>query len=349
MNYSIIDIETTGLNARKDRITEIAIIVHDGEKIVDRFETLVNPECRIPYNITALTGISNKMVADAPVFCEIARKVVEITEDTTIVAHNAAFDYNFIRNEFKRLFYDFSRRTICTKRLSRKLLPGMQSYGLGSLCKTLGINNHARHRAGGDALATAMLLEYLFKIENDIINLPLRGLHSSLPKEDILNLPESPGVYYFLDEHHNLLYIGKSVNIKNRVLSHLHNNISKRELELRDRIAHVNYELTGSDLVASLLESSEIKKHKPVFNRLLRRSSFRFGLYSYTGADGYIRLSVEAIKGERLPLTSYGSREEGRNHMVRLISDYELCQKLCNIYKSKGACFDYHIGACNGA
>ncbi|HOX78628.1 MAG TPA: exonuclease domain-containing protein [Bacteroidales bacterium] len=347
--YAIIDIETTGLNARKDRITEIAIFIHNGEKIVDQFETLINPECRIPYHITAMTGISNKMVAEAPHFYEVAKRIVEMTDGNTFVAHNAMFDYNFIRCEFKRLLYDYSRKTLCTKKLSRKLMPGLKSYGLGSLAKFLDIKNKARHRAAGDALATVELLEHLMRIERNIENIPLKGLNSNLSPEIIKDLPEVPGVYYFHDESGNILYIGKSVNIKSRVMSHFSNNDHKRELELREKTASITYEPTGSDLVASLLESAEIKKYKPVFNRSLRRSLFQYGLYSHTGSDGYIHLAIESIKGDKLPLTSYGSRKEGVSHLQRLLDEFNLCQKLCGLYSSKGSCFDHHMGICRGA
>jgi DNA polymerase III subunit epsilon len=347
--YAIIDIETTGLNARKDRITEIAIYIHDGQKIVDKFESLINPECRIPFHITALTGISNKMVAEAPRFFEVARKIVEFTDGRIFVAHNASFDYNFIRCEFKRLMYDYSRKTLCTKKLSRKLMPGIQSYGLGSLAKILNFKNPARHRAAGDALTTVYLLEHLMKIENKLDTVSLKGLNSNLSVEVIDNLPEVPGVYYFHDEGGNIIYIGKSVNIRSRVMSHLSNNDHKREIELREKTASVTYELTGSDLVASLLESAEIKKHKPVFNRSLRRSLFQYGLFSYTGQDGYIHLAIEAIKGDKLPLTSYGSRKEGVSHLQRIVDEFNLCQKICGLYASTGGCFDHHMGICHGA
>jgi len=347
--YAIIDIETTGLNARKDRITEIAIIIHDGEKIVEKFETLINPERRIPFHITSLTGISNKMVAEAPRFFEVAKQIVEMTDGKTFVAHNASFDYNFIRSEFKRLLYDYTQRTLCTKKLSRKLLPGIKSYGLGSLARILNFKNPARHRAAGDALTTAYLFEHLIRIESNLENIPLKGLNSNLSLEVIKKLPETPGVYYFHDENGDIIYIGKSVNIKSRVMSHLSNNTHRREIEMRERTATVTYEVTGSDLVASLYESAEIKKHKPVFNRSLRRSLFQYGLFTYTAQDGYIHIGVEQIKGDRLPLTSYANRKEGVNHLQRLVDEFNLCQKLCGLYSSKGSCFDYHLGICKGA
>jgi DNA polymerase III subunit epsilon len=347
--YAVIDVETTGLNASHDRITEIAIYIHDGEKVVDRFESLVNPECHIPHHITALTGISNKLVLDAPKFYEIARKVVEITEGTTIVAHNASFDYNFIRSEFRRLYYDFRRKTLCTKKLSRKLIPGLLSYGLGNLCRHLEIPNPARHRAGGDAIATTRLLEKLLRLENNLEGLPLKGLQTNIPREELEALPDTPGVYYFMDENLEILYIGKSVNLKSRVLSHISNNTDKKEIDLRDRSFHISFETTGSDLIASLLESDEIKKHKPLFNRTLRRTSFPCGLFSYTGKDGYIRLTVETIKGDQMPLTAYSSKKEARSHLAYLMEKFRLCAKYCSLFNGEGNCFEYHLGMCDGA
>ena len=166
--YAILDVETTGLNARSERITEIAIFIYDGKQIIDQFETLINPECRIPFQITALTGIDNHMVAEAPRFHEVARKIIEMTEDRSIIGHNVAFDYAFLRSEYRRLFYDFKRKTLCTRKLARKLLPEQSRYGLGKLCTALGIHNSSRHRAAGDALATLQLFEHMQGIEQNL-------------------------------------------------------------------------------------------------------------------------------------------------------------------------------------
>jgi DNA polymerase-3 subunit epsilon len=228
-------------------------------------------------------------------------------------------------------------------------LPGIQSYGLGNLARILNIKNPARHRAGGDAQTTVALFEHLRKIENNLEEIPLKGLNTNLSLESVKALPEHPGVYYFHDEDGNILYIGKSVNIRSRVMSHLSNNDHKREIELRERTVSITYELTGSDLVASLLESDEIKKFKPVFNRSLRRSLFQYGLFSYTAQDGYIHLKVETIKGEKLPLTSYSTRKEGMGHLQKLVDEYDLCQTLCGLYTSSGGCFNHHMGICKGA
>jgi DNA polymerase-3 subunit epsilon len=164
--YAIVDIETTGGSPASDKITEIAILIHDGQKITDEFITLINPERSIPYNITALTGITNEMVAEAPRFYEVARKIVELTENKTFVAHNSGFDYSFIRSEFRSLGYRFQREHLCTVKLSRKLIPGLKSYSLGTLCNELGIEINDRHRAAGDAMATARLFDILMDLNN---------------------------------------------------------------------------------------------------------------------------------------------------------------------------------------
>lgn len=347
--FAIIDVETTGLNPSGERITEIAVYLHDGQKITGEFQTLLNPEKRIPHQITGLTGISNRMVADQPRFCEIARQIVEITEDRIIVGHNVSFDYRFLRAEFKRLFFDFKRKTLCTKQLSRKLIPDRHSYGLGSLCKDLDIKIKGRHRAGGDALATVKLFEHLRSLEDDILKLSLKGLNSNLSKKIIDHLPEKCGVYYFLNGDGQIIYIGKSLNIRDRILSHLSNNNTKRAMEMRDRVVDIDWELTGSELIALLLESDEIKRHKPVYNRQQRRTSFQYGLFSFTDVHGYKWLNTKRINGEEAPLTSYTTQKEARAHLQYLVDEFNLCQKLCSLYPASGACFYHQINKCLGA
>lgn len=159
--YAVIDIETNGGSQKTGKITEIAIYIFDGQQVCDSLVTLINPECPIPYQITRLTGIDNRMTSGAPKFYEVARKIVEMTNGRTFVAHNVNFDYGFIRKEFKDLGYDFRCKTLCTVKLSRKYIPGLDSYSLGNICENLGIIIHNRHRAGGDALATVYLLKEL--------------------------------------------------------------------------------------------------------------------------------------------------------------------------------------------
>ena len=347
--FAIIDLETTGLNPATERITEIAVYLYDGNTITGRYQQLLNPEKRIPYQITALTGISNRMVAGAPRFCEVARKIVEMTEDRIIVGHNVSFDYRFLCAEYRRLFYDYKRKTLCTKKLSRKLMPGMASYGLGAICRELRINNESRHRAGGDAKATAILFEYLRTLEKDLLSLSLKGLNSNLGKKITDQLPEACGVYYFLDGEDRVIYVGKSLNIRERVLSHLSNNNTRRAIEMRDRVADIHWELTGSELIALLLESDEIKKRKPIYNRSQRRTLYRYGLYACQMAGEYTRLLVKPLRDGEMPLTSYATRKEATAHLQYLCDEYELCQKLCGLYQSEGACFYQQVRRCKGA
>lgn len=347
--YAILDVETTGLSAAGEKITEIAIFIHDGNQIVDEFDTLINPEKKIPYRIIQITGITNQMVVDAPRFCEVAKKIVELTEDKIIVGHNVKFDYSFLRHEFKSLGYQFQRKTLDTVKLSRQLIPGRKSYGLGKLCKDVGIQNQARHRAGGDALATTHLFEMLLGLNQDIVHTKTEGVRSTRNKSLVEHLPKAPGVYYFANSDGELIYVGKSINIHDRVLSHLNNNLHKKAVDMKDAIADVNYELTGNELVALLLESSEIKSYQPFYNRQQRRTYFNYGLYHFKDDDGYINLKINRIIDNSTPLYTYSSLQEGKQHLYNLTEKFNLCQKLCGLYETKGACFHYQIHQCDGA
>jgi DNA polymerase-3 subunit epsilon len=355
--YAIVDIETTGGSPLYEKITEIAIYIHDGYKVVDEFSTLINPEKTIPYFITGLTGITNEMVAEAPKFYEVARKIVEMTEDKIFVAHNVTFDYNFIRTEFKNLGYDFRREKLCTVKLSRKVLPGKKSYSLGNLCKDIGIQINGRHRAAGDAFATVKLLEILLTrtgntplLFEQIRNNSNREVHFNFDRKILDKLPEEPGVYYFHDDGGKIIYVGKSKNIRQRVMSHLYNNAGRKAMEMKEKIADISWEHTGSELIALLLESDEIKKLMPVYNRTQRRSGQHYGLYARTNPEGYLCMSIEKnATANEIPVTSFQNKKEGTTVLERLVEKYTLCQKLTGIYKSVTNCFHYEIGACHGA
>ena len=360
MKYAILDIETTGGSPKHEKITEIAVFIHDGSGIIEEFSTLINPERLIPAFITRLTGISNEMVADAPKFYEIAAQIVQLTEECTIVAHNANFDYSFIQNEFKQLGYDYRRETLCTVKLSRKIIPGFRSYSLGKLCDQLNIHINGRHRASGDAWATVQLFELLLKKEKEAptglisVSSPAPGrnknLNGYLTPESMREIPAATGVYYFHDSDGNLLYVGKSRNIHQRVLSHLGNKETKRAIELKDRIAGISFELTGSELIALLLESDEIKKNKPRYNRAQRRTLSGWGLYSFYDSNGYINFEIKqtGIKNS-LPVAAFNNKTEARQILTSLVEKHWLCQKLSGLYDTEGACFHYGIRQCNGA
>ncbi|HEY4652443.1 MAG TPA: exonuclease domain-containing protein, partial [Pontibacter sp.] len=311
--YAIIDIETTGGQPAQDKITEIAIFIHDGQKIVDKYSTLINPQRPIPYFISQLTGITDDMVQDAPKFYEVAKEIVEFTEGKIFVAHNVRFDYSFIKKEFADLGYTFQRKTLCTVRLSRALIPGLPSYSLGKLCQSIDIELKQRHRAIGDAEATAILFDKLIKINRPVVdgNMNMAAENTSqvlkqeiktsllppaISKEQVDALPMVPGVYYFHNEKGEVIYVGKSINIKKRIIQHFNIDYkSRKSLDFKNSIADITYELMGNELVALLYESAEIKRMKPHYNRQQRRSVFNTGIFVYEDEKGYKRLTYGSI------------------------------------------------------
>ena len=233
--FSVVDIETTGNGYKGQKITEISIFLFDGKQVIDEFTSLVNPEQNIPSFITNLTGIDNAMVRNGPKFYEIAKKVAEITQDTIFVAHNVNFDYNIIQDEFKSLGFDFKRKKLCTVRLSRKIIPGLQSYSLGNICSAENIPINGRHRAKGDAEATTELFRRLIERDDQfIINsfLHAKSRQATLPplldKIVVDNLPETFGVYYFKNAAKEVIYVGKENNNKQRVISHFYDKKKSR-------------------------------------------------------------------------------------------------------------------------
>lgn len=355
--YAIVDIETTGGSANIEKITEIAIYLHDGQEITGEFVSLVNPERNIPYFITNLTGITNEMVEDAPRFYEIAKTIVELTEGRTFVAHNARFDYSFIRQEFKSLGFNFKRNILDTVALARKLFPGHRSYSLGNICKDLDILINGRHRAAGDALATVRLFEMLIKKDLElnrnnsalIRNTRVSKLHPMLDIAKLELIPEEPGIYYFYNESGDLIYIGKSRNLQQRISTHLSNNTTNRSMEMRDLIADIDWETTGSELIALLKESYEIKKCKPIYNRAQRRTGFQWGIFSYTDKKGYINYRYGQIDNDDTPLSVFTSKEKAKSKLGSFVDKYELCQKLTGLYETDGSCFHHQVGICKGA
>jgi DNA polymerase-3 subunit epsilon len=356
MRYAIIDVETTGGRPKESKITEIAIFIHDGEKVVDSLCTLINPEMEIPEFIVRLTGISDAMVASAPKFFEVAKQIVEITEGCVFVAHNVGFDYSMIRGEFRSLGFDYRRDQLCTVRSSRYILPGYESYSLGKLCRALGIETKNRHRASGDALATTQLFDILLEKTNGNLSgfvqgeIDTKDLNPNLDLNSIDDLPEKTGVYKLFDEDNQLIYIGKSKSIKKRVEQHLSNYKANKNGEMRKEICRAEFILTGSELIALLLESKLIKQHRPKYNRMLRKSRFSHGLFKYTDQNGYICLHVKSMsKALDIPLTSFASAAEGAKILHAITDKYELCQKLNGLYKSTTSCFRFHTKECKGA
>ncbi|AWG22129.1 DNA polymerase III subunit epsilon [Flavobacterium faecale] len=335
--YAIVDIETTGGNATHSRITEIAIIIHDGEKVIDRWESLVNPEKEIPPAIFALTGITNEMVAKAPVFDFISNKVLDMLTDRVFVAHNVNFDYSFVRHELEKSGLKWTAKKLCTVRASRKIRPGLLSYSLGRLCDSLDINLDNRHRAGGDADATAILFSRLLEwdTEGEISKMikktaPDQRLPPNLPPEDFEQLPEKPGIYYFYNKLRKVVYVGKAVNLKKRVASHFtgHKITPQRQNFLRD-IHAISFEICATELIALLLEASEIKKLWPIHNKALKRFEAKYGLLEYEARNGYRYLAVGKLSKNQNCLETFNSLHDGITKLRELAEKFEIDHRFC--------------------
>ncbi|MFZ1678558.1 MAG: exonuclease domain-containing protein [Saprospiraceae bacterium] len=359
--YAIVDIETTGGLVKRDKITEIAIVLHDGHKVIDQYQTLINPERSIPAYISSMTGITDAMVADAPLFCEVAKEIVLRTEGAVFVAHNARFDYGFLREEFSRLGYAYTRKQLCTVRLSRKLLPELKSHSLDSLIRHYALHVDNRHRALDDALATAEVFKRMTGMHesvaevSDLINMGIKEarLPTSISLEQLHQLPEGAGVYYFHDKDSKVIYVGKSIHIKKRVIQHFA-EISNKSGKMQQRVHDITYEVTGSELIASLLENAEIKRLQPEINRAQRRKSFPFAIYYYFDEGGYIQMKVRKknkidAPGTAAILHELPDQYAAANYLRGLTDKYALCMKKTDIDTGPGACFYHQVGKCAGA
>lgn len=355
--FAIIDIETCGgkFTYPHGRITEICILVHDGLQVTETFTTLINPECHITQYFTQLTGISNDMVRDAPKFAEVARKILELTEGNIFVAHNVAFDYNFIRAEFASLGYNFKRETLCTVRMSRKLMPGKPSYSLGNLCAGLGIPIHARHRAEGDAVATAKLFDLLLQLKNQSSAYKSKGLGELMArkidkiKPYVLNkIPESCGVYYFYNKEGEVIYVGKSVNMRDRALSHFNAKDGGSHQRLLNELTNADVKETGSELAALLLESEEIKRYKPKYNRRSKADVFTHSIDWYMNDKGILCFRICEAEEAEQSLQAFTSYAAARSVLDEWITRYSLCLRYCHLTSDEAVCFNLHIKQCNG-
>jgi DNA polymerase-3 subunit epsilon len=294
------------------------------------------------------------MLRNAPKFYEVAKRIVEITEGCILVAHNAQFDYRILCTEFRRLGFEYERKSLCTVELSKYLIPGQPSYSLGKLVRSLGIPVADRHRASGDAQATVKLFKMLLDkdTEKNIIKhvVRLNPKRQLEPKhlEIIAELPTITGVYYIHNADGEIIYIGKSNNIKKRINQHF-TNTNPQSKKIQSLVTAVTYEATGSELVALLKESEEIKRNKPIFNKALRRSIFTHALYSFIDDNNYINLSVRKADNRKKPITTFSNLQSGKSFITKAISDYGLCQKLTGEYKTKSSCFNFDIKECNGA
>jgi DNA polymerase-3 subunit epsilon len=354
--YAIVDIETTGGNAGSGSITEIAILISDGKSILDSYTTLVNPLQPIPLFIEKLTGINDEMVSKAPTFSEIAKEVHELLQDKIFVAHNVNFDYSFIAHQLNQQGYRFNARKLCTVRLSRKVFEDLPSYSLGNLCRSLDINVKNRHRAMGDAAATTELFHRIFEADRGLLikSMLKKGsgdeyLPIHLSSEDLEQMPDRPGIYYFHDAKGKIIYVGKAKRLRKRVISHFSNNdVSKRKQDLMRMVHKISFKETGNELMMSVMESIEIKRIWPLFNRSQKKFENRFGICSYVDQRGVLRLGVVKKKKHLVLHTSFPYQLDGMRLLNKLAREHKLCPKMCFLQLETVECVGQEEDFCEG-
>ena len=330
--YAIVDIETTGGYAAANDITEIAIVLHDGQGVTEVYQTLIKPSVPIPYFIQSLTGIHPLMLEDAPGFGEVAGQIHEMLQGRIFVAHNVNFDYSFVKHHLAASGLELNAQKLCTVRLARKVFPSLPSYSLGNLCRHFNIIIENRHRAGGDATATARLFDHILQ-NNGLVHIRESLKRTSkeqclplhLPREQIDSLPYSPGVYYFHNQKGKVIYVVKARNIRYRVSSHFtHNGAGRQRQDFLRNIHSVTYQTCGTELMAFILENIEIRKLWPEYNRALKNFTPVFGLYLYEDRGGYLRLVLEKKKNQLRSLYTFNSLIEGNRLLNQLTEQFAL-------------------------
>lgn len=335
--YAIVDLETTG-GAGGGRVTEIAVFVTDGTTCIEHWTTLVNPGIPVPANITYLTGITDEMLEDAPAFEEVAHHLRDLLNHRVFVAHSVAFDYGVLKSEYARLDIPFNLARLCTVRLSRKIIPGMQSYSLGKLSSALGIQLTNRHRAYGDAEATMKLFHLLLANGPQVIEDQLKRnrreytLPPDLQRELMMELPEKPGVYFFRDTVGKVIYVGKAKNLSQRVWSHFR-EYSPGKHRMKDRIADVDFQLSGSELLAELMESVAIRKYFPEFNKAQKYDGNPYGWCHYHDQKGRLRIEVARRKKYLELIGVFPNRLSAIQELESLAQHHALCRHLLGLSK----------------
>ncbi len=338
--FAIIDTETTGGNPAKDRIMEVAVIIHDGEKMIEEYSTLVNPGVPIAPFIKSLTGINDDMVKDAPTFEEIADDILRLTSGAIFVAHNVRFDYTILRNEYRKLGVRFRRKQLCTVKLSRVLFPDQPSYSLGKLSRSLEIPLDGRHRALGDTRATAILFDRMLKKDNS-------GVIKGMLEEELLSeffppnlshnavddLPEDAGLFYLHNEEKEAIYIGKSKNIRKKVINLFTKEVEKARFErLKELVFDISYEVMGSELITNLMELEVLDSLRPQYNVAQRTRRYHLGIFQKFDEDGFLNLRIEQTKDrEDRPVIEFTNRKSANIVMDKLINQYQLHPTLCGM------------------
>jgi len=360
-DLTFLDIETTGGSHVQDRITEVALIKIEQGEVIAKWETLINPGIPIPKNITGLTGISDEMVKDAPVFEDIAGDLYSHLEGAVMVAHNVRFDYGLLKAEYKRIGGTLRQRTLCTVKLSRKLYPHAQGHSLDAIMKRFRLTTSARHRGMGDV---QLMLDFLEAAKQelgsvkvlDAINAQLKGptLPPSIDDSFLQTIQDVPGVYLFYDDTEMPLYIGKSIKLKTRVLNHFaSDHVTHTEMEMAQRVKRIEWKETAGELGALLLEMNLIKKLQPAYNKFLRKQTKLYSIQVSERLNDLPWLKVvplQQVEPNNLELL-YGvfKTRKGPAELIRKLADeFKLCHKVIGLEKGKGKCFGHQIDKCSG-
>lgn len=354
MHFAVVDLETTGGSASHDRIVEIGIVWFENGSVTKEYRQLINPERHIPWNVSQIHGITDAMVENQPTFPEVAEEIFDLTADRIFVAHNVQFDYGFLKESFKRCGMDFERRRICTVRFSKKLNPGQRKHSLKTLCQVYGIENERAHRALEDAKATALVLGNLLQQpgSDPILRQLLNGkgginlLPPNLSYQKIEGLPGSPGVYLFHDAQGKVLYVGKAVNIRDRVRQHFsgHTHTGHKRSFL-DSIYDLSFQETGHELMALLTENELIKKHYPRYNSTQKDFQLAFGIFSFTDQEGFHRLVVGPSGKWTQPLQVFRAKAEATQTLLKISMDLGLCLQLNKLLHEESVRCQYETTA----
>jgi DNA polymerase-3 subunit epsilon len=349
VKFAVVDIETTGLFHQGHGITEVAVVHVDDSSIKLAYHTLLNPSRRIPKGVSLLTGITNKTTQEAPFFKEIAEELKRAIGDRVFVAHNVNFDYQFLKAAFQEVGVDFRPRRLCTMRLARKVLPGLKSYSLSALCARLGIQNEEVHRAGGDAFATALAFQKLSdglgpKEIAKLLHARSKNaiLPPSITKSKLESIPDLPGIYYFMGRNNKPIYIGKSKNLKSRVLSHFTaSGTSAKKQVFQKFIEDIKVVITADEYEASLLEDSEIKKHWPRYNRAQKERAKLYSIIHYKTRNGSLRLGVSTSTRHHIhAIATFHSLSSARNWLYRSLVDSEISPEIAGFAVSDDLVFE---------
>lgn len=359
---AFVDIETTGLSVTRDRVIEVGILRVENNSLVSSYQTVLNPEIHISPTIFGMTGITADEIEKAPAFYEVHENIQELLQDCVFVAHNVRFDYGFLRNEFRRLGITFASKHFCTVKLFRALYPSQRRHNLDSVIDMFGLQCERRHRAFDDA---KVLFDFYQRIQKELpeekilsavkFAMKTPSLPKNISSEIVAGLPESPGVYIFYGADGAPLYVGKSVNVRDRVLSHFSSDhLSSKEMKLSQQVESIEAIPTRGELGALLKESYLVKKLQPIYNRQLRMARKVIVLKKITNDKGYHEVLLEtadtiyAADAENI-LAVFKSQRQAKAFLISLVKQYSLCEKLLTLQKTKTSCFAYQLGYCQGA